>query len=32
LLMQKGGRVTYFGPLGEHSSALVHYLTSVPGQ
>lgn len=31
LLMQRGGRTTYFGPLGEHSSALVSYLESVPG-
>jgi ABC-type multidrug transport system ATPase subunit len=31
LLLQRGGRVAYFGPLGEHSSALVHYMESVPG-
>jgi hypothetical protein len=24
--------VAYFGPLGEHSSALVHYMESVPGE
>jgi ABC-type multidrug transport system ATPase subunit len=32
LLLQRGGRVTYFGPLGEHSSALVYYMESVPGE
>jgi energy-coupling factor transporter ATP-binding protein EcfA2 len=32
LLLQRGGRVAYFGPLGERSSALVHYMESVPGQ
>lgn len=32
LLMQRGGRVTYFGPLGEHSSELVSYLQAVPGE
>lgn len=31
LLLQRGGRVTYFGPLGQHSTALQHYLESVPG-
>ncbi|WIA20601.1 hypothetical protein OEZ85_004985 [Tetradesmus obliquus] len=31
LLLQHGGRVTYFGPLGEHSKDLVHYMESVPG-
>ncbi|PNH10990.1 Pleiotropic drug resistance protein 1, partial [Tetrabaena socialis] len=29
LLLQRGGRTTYFGPLGAHSRPLVHYLTSV---
>lgn len=29
--LQRGGRVTYFGPLGLHSSALIKYLESVPG-
>lgn len=28
---QRGGRVSYFGPLGVHSRALVEYLESVPG-
>lgn len=32
LLLQRGGRVTYFGPLGVHSKALVDYLESVPGE
>jgi ABC-type multidrug transport system ATPase subunit len=32
LLMQRGGRVTYFGPLGEHSNELVSYLQAVPGE
>ncbi|KAG2487630.1 hypothetical protein HYH03_013769 [Edaphochlamys debaryana] len=27
LLLQRGGRVTYFGPLGEHSKGLVDYLS-----
>ncbi len=31
LLLQRGGRVTYFGPLGHHSKHLIHYLESVPG-
>lgn len=31
LLLQRGGRVTYFGPLGRHSSALISYLQDVPG-
>jgi hypothetical protein len=31
LLIQKGGRTTYFGPLGDHSAALINYLTAVPG-
>lgn len=30
-LLQRGGRVSYFGPLGVHSRALVDYLESVPG-
>jgi hypothetical protein len=32
LLLQRGGRTTYFGPLGHHSSALVAYLQAVPGR
>lgn len=32
LLLQRGGRVTYFGPLGEHSKDLLHYMESVPGE
>lgn len=31
LLLQRGGRLAYCGPLGLHSSALVAYLTAVPG-
>lgn len=30
--MQRGGRTTYFGPLGQESSLLVSYLQAVPGQ
>lgn len=32
LAMQRGGRTTYFGPLGQESSLLVSYLQAVPGQ
>lgn len=28
---QRGGRTTYFGPLGHESSLLVAYLQAVPG-
>lgn len=31
MLIQRGGRISYFGPLGEHSSALIDYLKAVPG-
>ncbi|KAF6263806.1 ABC-2 type transporter-domain-containing protein [Scenedesmus sp. NREL 46B-D3] len=31
LLLQRGGRTTYFGPLGHESSQLISYLQSVPG-
>ncbi len=31
LLIQRGGVITYFGPLGEHSSTLIQYLMRVPG-
>lgn len=31
LALQLGGRLTYFGPLGEESSALIAYLQAVPG-
>ncbi len=31
LLLQRGGRVTYFGPLGRESVHLVNYLEAVPG-
>ena len=31
VLLQRGGRLTYFGPLGEHSSALIEYLEGYPG-
>jgi hypothetical protein len=30
--MQRGGRTTYFGPLGHESSQLISYLQSVPGE
>lgn len=29
--LQRGGRVTYFGPLGENSCELIAYLEGVPG-
>lgn len=32
LLLQRGGRTTYFGPLGQESSMLVAYLQAVPGE
>lgn len=32
LLLQRGGRTTYFGPLGQESSMLVDYLQAVPGE
>lgn len=31
LLLQRGGRVAYFGPVGHESSQLVAYMSSVPG-
>ncbi|GBF90608.1 ABC transporter G family member protein [Raphidocelis subcapitata] len=31
LLLQRGGRTTYFGPLGSESRTLVDYLSRVPG-
>jgi hypothetical protein len=31
LLLQRGGRTTYFGPLGQESSLLVAYLLATPG-
>lgn len=31
LLLQRGGRITYFGPLGHESRKLVDYLQAVPG-
>ena len=31
LLLQRGGRTTYFGPLGTESSTLAGYLMRVPG-
>ena len=31
VLMQRGGRLTYFGPLGAESSELISYLQAVPG-
>jgi ABC-type multidrug transport system ATPase subunit/ABC-type multidrug transport system permease subunit len=31
VLLQRGGRLTYFGPLGEHSCSLISYLEGYPG-
>ena len=31
LLLQRGGRITYFGELGKESISLVSYLEAVPG-
>ncbi|KDD76344.1 ABC-2 type transporter, partial [Helicosporidium sp. ATCC 50920] len=31
ILLQRGGRVTYFGPLGAESASLLGYLQAVPG-
>ncbi|KAG2425082.1 hypothetical protein HXX76_013991 [Chlamydomonas incerta] len=31
LLIQRGGRTTYFGPLGLHSADLIDYFMAVPG-
>ena len=31
LLIQRGGRISYFGQLGSHSSALIDYLCCIPG-
>ena len=31
LLLQRGGRTTYFGALGKESSQLVAYLEAAPG-
>jgi hypothetical protein len=31
VLLQRGGRLTYFGPLGEESSTLIVYLEGQPG-
>ena len=31
LLLQRGGRTTFFGPLGQESHKLVAYLEAVPG-
>ncbi|XP_071707223.1 pleiotropic drug resistance protein 2-like [Rutidosis leptorrhynchoides] len=31
LLMKRGGRVTYTGPLGHHSHLLIEYFESIPG-
>ena len=31
LLIQRGGRTTYFGPLGLHSADLINYFMAVPG-
>lgn len=30
--LQRGGHLSYFGPLGVHSKALVDYLEAVPGE
>ena len=32
LLLQRGGRTTYFGPLGAESNQLISYLQAVPGK
>ena len=31
LLIQRGGCISYFGPLGAHSSDLIEYLCHIPG-
>ena len=31
LLLKKGGETVYLGELGEHSSSLISYISSVPG-
>ncbi len=31
LLLQKGGKTVYFGPLGEHSANLIQYMEAIPG-
>lgn len=31
VLLQRGGRLTYFGPLGDESAALIEYLEGQPG-
>lgn len=31
VLLQRGGRLTYFGPLGDESEALIKYLEAQPG-
>jgi ABC-type multidrug transport system ATPase subunit len=31
LLLQRGGRTTYFGPLGKDSKKLINFLQQVPG-
>ena len=31
ILIQRGGRISYFGQLGNHSSALIEYLCLIPG-
>lgn len=31
LLMKRGGRVVYMGPLGKHSESLIDYFQSIPG-
>ncbi|KAI4344716.1 hypothetical protein L6164_011910 [Bauhinia variegata] len=31
ILMKTGGRITYAGPLGQHSSRVIEYFQSIPG-
>jgi hypothetical protein len=31
VLMKRGGRITFFGPLGEHSSLMVQHFQAVQG-
>lgn len=31
LLLKKGGETVYFGNLGDHSSTMIKYLSSIPG-
>ncbi|KFK23133.1 hypothetical protein AALP_AAs61551U000700 [Arabis alpina] len=31
ILMKNGGKIIYFGPLGQHSSKVIEYFMSIPG-